>query len=91
MLVSDEIENLPCTAKVRDLAAKFPKTVLDSETVSYSAEFGYMYRYDDIVLRKLPGEEHVQPKIHRGKHVIFSRDREELVTVGYPPATDLPG
>lgn len=45
-----EVATLPCTDQIRRNASNHSGINLDSERVSYSDEFGYIYRYDVATL-----------------------------------------
>ena len=46
VLNSKEIEELPCTIKVRSGASGYSGVILESEFVTQDEKFGYIYRYD---------------------------------------------
>jgi hypothetical protein len=48
VLHSDEVAALPCTGMARRIAADYDGIVMDSERVSHSDEFGYVYRYNVV-------------------------------------------
>ena len=38
----------PCTERARAIAAKYPDVILESEKVSYSETFGYIFRFSMV-------------------------------------------
>ena len=47
-LGSDEVEALRCTGTARRIVSDRDGIVMDSERVSHSDEYGYVYRYDIV-------------------------------------------
>jgi hypothetical protein len=50
VLDSDEVAALRCTGTARRIAADYDGIVIDSERVSHSDAYGYIYRYDIVQL-----------------------------------------
>jgi hypothetical protein len=46
LLGSNEVSELSCTDAIRRSVSKTPGIIMDSERVTHSDEFGYIYRYD---------------------------------------------
>lgn len=78
ILSREEISGLPCTDRVRNTLGSYSGLVTDSETVSRSDEFGYIYRYDIVY----PADGEKGEVDLRSKLVLWTKDCEtfELAT-----------
>jgi hypothetical protein len=86
-LKAEAIAALPCTNDIRRLATENVTAELESETVSFSDEFGYVYRY----LMRKEGDE----KIYYLKLVVWTRDcdnwQSAIVPVSWSESKRLEG
>jgi hypothetical protein len=75
LLDSDEVAALRCTETARRIASDYDGIVMDSERVSHSDEYGYVYRYDIVTL--LSDDRGGTHKCH-ALILLSTRDREML-------------
>lgn len=74
VLKGDEIAMAACTAEARNTVASRPGIVMNSEIVSHSDEFGYIYRYDVVGSIESRGE---TINIHNVM-IVWSKDCESI-------------
>jgi hypothetical protein len=79
-LEADDVAQLPCTEMIRSTALNWPGIIPESEVVSQSEDFGYVYRYDLAELVREDGEEHT----YRAVFVCWSKDCEGYYIAHYP-------
>ena len=87
VLNSEQIARLHCTDQIRRSFSNKPGIVMDSEKVSQSDQFGYVYRYDlSEVLRDESGTDYTI----RTVLVVWTTDCEMWEFATYP-MFELPG
>ena len=79
-LDADTVAQLPCTEMIRSTTLKWPGVVPESEAVSQSEDFGYVYRYDIAQVTREGGEDYT----YRAVFVCWSRDCESFYIAHYP-------
>jgi hypothetical protein len=75
----DAMAQLRCTETSRRMALNRPGVVAESEAVSQSEEFGYVYRYDIVHVLQEGGESHTC----RSVLVQWSKDCETFYIATY--------
>jgi hypothetical protein len=79
-LASDEVERMACTHVVRKTIVDPLEYVRDTERVTFSDEFGYIYRYD----RRETVLDGSREFIIETVLVVWTQDRETFCLATYP-------
>lgn len=73
-----EIEALPNTHRVREVARKFEHVVVSSEAVTFDQSHGYIYRYDvDTPIE----DERGGLEMRRGKLIVLVNEDDRLILI----------
>jgi len=80
-LEAREVQNLACARIAREVASKHPGLMIDSETVTRCASFGYVFRYEMIAEMEDDG-----PGRHRVRQILVlsTKDESGFLLASYP-------